>query len=497
MKFSLFVYVTILLALLITLTYRINAYDIHEDIEDVSFDIEEVSFDGDKKDYYKVLKLSMLFYEAQRSGELRNNRIPWRDDSALQDAGWEDEDLTGGYYDGHNYVKFGFTMAFTTTVLAWGAISWPEAFNIANQLDEIRTTIKWATDYFIKCHVKENELYGQVGEFYLTETFWGRPEELPYDMYRPAYKINPEHPGSDVAGETAAALAVSSIVFKKVDPEYSAKCLKHAREIYTLANLYRDFYHKGIPNVQKYYNNTDYGDELAWAAIWLHKADSHFNYLNDAENHYQDFHLEKRPNEFSYNNKIAGVQMLLAQLTGKLEYKIAVSDFCNFSVHHQTRTPKGLLYIDKLGTLSHAANVAFICLVAADNEIGLSHQYYKFAKEQIDYILGLKAGRSYVVGYGINSPQQPYHIASSCPHLPKWCGWKQYRKNESNPQILYGALVSGPNENDEFLDIRYEPDYTNVRIDYNAGFTCVLAKLLQLHSWRSCMSPFSYDRLFN
>ncbi|EFN64445.1 Endoglucanase E-4 [Camponotus floridanus] len=242
----------------------------------------------------------MLFYEAQRSGELRNNRIPWRDDSALQDAGWEDEDLTGGYYDGHNYVKFGFTMAFTTTILAWGAVSWPEAFNVANQLDEMHKTIKWATDYFIKCHVKENELYGQVGEFYLTETFWGRPEELPYDMYRPAYKINPEHPG-----------------------------------------------------------------------------------------------------------------------------------------------------------------------------------------------------RSYVVGYGINAPQQPRHIASSCPHLPKWCGWKQYRKNESNPQILYGALVSGPNENDEFLDIRYEPDYTNVRIDYNAGFTCVLAKLLQLHSWRSCMSPFSYDRLFN
>lgn len=96
---------------------------------------------------------------------------------------------------GHNYVKFGFTMAFATTVLAWGAVSWPEAFNIANQLDEIRKTIKWATDYFIKCHVSHNVLYGQIGEFYLTETFWGRPEELPRGTYRPAYKIDPEHPG--------------------------------------------------------------------------------------------------------------------------------------------------------------------------------------------------------------------------------------------------------------------------------------------------------------
>jgi len=80
---------------LITSTYRINACDIHDNIE-------EVGFDGEKKDYYKVLKLSLLFYEAQRSGKLpRDNRIPWRGDSALLDAGWKGEDLTGGYYDGN------------------------------------------------------------------------------------------------------------------------------------------------------------------------------------------------------------------------------------------------------------------------------------------------------------------------------------------------------------------------------------------------------------
>ncbi|EFN64446.1 Endoglucanase B, partial [Camponotus floridanus] len=248
------------------------------------------------------------------------------------------------------------------------------------------------------------------------------------------------------------------------------------------------------------FNNTDYGDELAWAAIWLHKAEPHFDYLNDAENHYQDFHLEKRPNEFFYNNKIAGVQVLLAQLTGKLKYKKAVIDFCNFSVHNQTRTPKGLLYIDKLGTLSHAANIAFICLEAADYEIGSSHQYYKFAIEQIDYILGFKLGSSYVVGYGARNPSQPHHIASSCPtkrYSHDRCEFFRYKNNIQNPHFLYGALVSGPDEKDMFSDFRYYPQDTGVRIDYNAGFTCVLAKLLQLHSWRLCMSPSSYDRLFN
>lgn len=52
-------------------------------------------------DYNQVLKLSLLFYEAQRSGKLpENNRIPWRGDSALLDQGINGEDLTGGYYDG-------------------------------------------------------------------------------------------------------------------------------------------------------------------------------------------------------------------------------------------------------------------------------------------------------------------------------------------------------------------------------------------------------------
>ncbi|XP_011253654.2 endoglucanase 10-like [Camponotus floridanus] len=481
-------FVTILLALLITSTYRINAFEV---------DVKQV-----EDDYAKVLNLSLMFYEAQRSGKLpRENRIPWRGDSALYDSGWENEDLTGGYYDGHNYVKFGFTMAFTTTVLAWGAISWPGAFNIANQLDEIRKTIKWSTDYLIKCHISENELYGQVGEFDLNEIFFGRPEDMSRNTFRPVYKIDAKHPGSDLAGETAAALAASSLVFRRIDPEYSAKCLKHAKELYILANHYRGFYHETVQRYRKsakqFYNNTDYGDELAWAAIWLHKAEPHFEYLNDAENHYQNFHLEKRPNEFSYNNKIAGVQVLLAQLTRKLKYKKAIIDFCNFSMYYQTRTPKGLLYIDKLGTLSHAANIAFICMEAADYEIGPLHQYDIFAKEQIDYILGLKAGRSYVVGYGVNSPQQPHHIASSCPDRPKFCRLQEYNQTIANPQVLYGALVSGPDENDDFFDNRHDGDYTSVRLDYNAGFTCVLAKLLQLLCYEIRMSSSTYDRLFN
>lgn len=61
--------------------------------------------DGTKYNYDEVLMKSILFYEAQRSGKLPDdNRIPWRGDSSLLDAGDNGEDLTGGWYDG-GYIE--------------------------------------------------------------------------------------------------------------------------------------------------------------------------------------------------------------------------------------------------------------------------------------------------------------------------------------------------------------------------------------------------------
>ncbi len=59
--------------------------------------------------YGEVLKKSILFYEAQRSGYLpSNNRIDWRGDSALDDGKDVEPngiDLTGGWYDGKTCTR--------------------------------------------------------------------------------------------------------------------------------------------------------------------------------------------------------------------------------------------------------------------------------------------------------------------------------------------------------------------------------------------------------
>ena len=59
-----------------------------------------------KYDYGKALGLSILFFDAQRSGRLpANNPIPWRGDSAVNDHGDGNHDLSGGWYDGKLFYE--------------------------------------------------------------------------------------------------------------------------------------------------------------------------------------------------------------------------------------------------------------------------------------------------------------------------------------------------------------------------------------------------------
>lgn len=130
-----------------------------------------------------------------------------------QDVG---HDLTGGYYDAGDHVKFGFPMAYVGTVLAWGVIEYEAGFDAAGELDNGRAAVRWGSDYLLKAHTAAGELYGQVreeevGDGNADHNYWGRPEEM--TMERPAAKIDTSNPGSDLAGESAAALAAASIVF--------------------------------------------------------------------------------------------------------------------------------------------------------------------------------------------------------------------------------------------------------------------------------------------
>jgi hypothetical protein len=66
----------------------------------------------------------------------------------------------------------------------------------------------------------------QVGDGDTDHYCWQRPEDM--TTSRQAYKVDRERPGSDVAGETAAAMAAASMVFRD---HYAHLLLHHAQQV--------------------------------------------------------------------------------------------------------------------------------------------------------------------------------------------------------------------------------------------------------------------------
>jgi endoglucanase len=440
-------------------------------------------------DYAEALQKSLFFYDAQRSGDLPDDfRVSWRGDSGLDDGADVGLDLTGGWYDAGDHVKFGLPMAFTTTMLAWGAIASPEGYAASGQEDELLDSLRWVNDYFIKAHPEPNVLYAQVGDGDDDHKWWGPAEAMQMD--RPAFKVDPSCPGSDVAGETAAAMAASSIVFADSDPAYAAELVTHAEQLYDFADTYRGKYSDCIP-VGSFYNSwSGYQDELVWGAYWLYEATGDDAYLAKAEAEYAGLSTEPQTSTRSYrwtvawDDKSYGAYALLAQATGKQQYVDDANRWLDFwTTGYQGNrirySPGGQAFLDTWGSLRYTANTAFVALTYGDwlrerGDTTRAQRYHDFGVRQIDYALGDNPrGASYVVGYGEDSPQNPHHRTAHGSWLDSLSQPAETR------HVLYGALVGGPGApDDSYTDDRSDYVSNEVATDYNAGFTSALAYLV-------------------
>ncbi|BFZ07399.1 hypothetical protein BsWGS_10438 [Bradybaena similaris] len=431
--------------------------------------------DATKYNYNDLLFKSLLFYEAQRSGKLpANKRIPWRGDSALNDKGDKGEDLTGGWYDAGDHVKFNFPMSYSATALAWGYLEFTDAYISAGQEDYLLDGIKWALDYLVKCHTGPEELYVQVGDAGQDHGFWGPPEMM--TMARPAYKITPSKPGSDVAMETAAAMAAGYLAFKTKNPTYAATLLTHAKELWEFGNKYHGRYTDSVSAASGFYTSNNFTDELAWGSLWLHRATNDAKYLAEAVRWFDPDPAWGQ----SWDEKIVGNQILLYQATKDDKYKTAVENTFKswFPGAKLPYTPKGLAFRLQWGSLRYSSNMAMAALVAANAGI-MPTELRHWAMCQIHYALG-DTGLSYVVGFGSKSPHSPHHRSSSCPSSPAPCGSDVFNSGIPNVHILYGALVGGPGEKDDYTDDRTNYVNNEVACDYNAGFQGAVAGLKHL-----------------
>ncbi|KAL2893917.1 Endoglucanase 9 [Bienertia sinuspersici] len=458
------------------------------------------------QNYKDALAKSILFFEGQRSGRLPvAQRVTWRSHSGLRDGSLAGVSLYGGYYDAGDNVKFNFPMAFTTTMLSWGVLEF--GGKMGPELNNAKAAIQWATNYFYKCATATpGKLYVGVGDPNADHRCWERPEDM--DTPRTVYSVSPSNPGSDVAAETAAALAAASMVFRSSDRKYAYMLLETAKKVMQFAIQYRGAYSDSLGSAvcPFYCSYSGYKDELLWGAIWLYKATKHSYYLNFINS----LGANDATDIFSWDNKFAGAHVLLSRyaLLNKDKnfdpYKQAAENFmCRIlpnSPSSSTKyTPGGLLYKLSGSNLQYVTSISYLLTTYGKYMAVSKHTFNcgsvvvtplmlkRLARRQINYILGENPMKmSYMVGYGANYPKRIHHRASSLPSLakqPQQIGCSDgtqtyYHSSNPNPNILIGAIVGGPDQNDAYSDDRTDFSHSEPATYINAAIVGTLASFV-------------------
>lgn len=427
--------------------------------------------------YGEALQKAILFYELQRSGDLpEETRCNWRGDSGLTDGADVGLDLTGGLYDAGDHVKFNLPMAYTSSTLAWSVYESYDSYEESGQLVYVQDTIRWINDYFIKCHPEENVFYYQVGDGSADHSWWGPAEVM--QMNRPSYKVDMQNPGSTVTAGASASLASCSVVFADSDPEYAEECLEHAIQLYEFAAATKS--DAGYTAANGFYtSHSGFYDELTWAAAWLYIATGDEAYLEDAKAYFAQADTNYKW-AHCWDNVSIGAATLLAMETGDTTYKEYVEnnlDYWTTGVNGEriTYTPQGLAWLDSWGSLRYSTTEAFVALVYCKSDVCTDSKkdiYYDFGVSQVNYALG-DTGRSYLIGFGEDYPQNPHHRTAQ----------GSYSNNMNEPaearHTLYGALVGGPDSNDGYQDEVSNYINNEVACDYNAGIVGALACLYE------------------
>ena len=212
-------------------------------------------------------------------------------------------DLTGGWHDAGDHVKFGLPGSYSGSTVGWGYYEFRDSYVELGLQKHVEDELRWINDYFMKATFLDDDgnvvaYCYQVGEGNNDHNYWCPPELQQNNtmvassscaVKRPAYFATEEMPASDQCAGAAASLAVNYLNFKDTDPEYAEKNLKYAKALYDFAvKTHMETWTPGTtPNALSlgydggfYTSSYDY-DELAWAAVWLYYCTENYDYITD------------------------------------------------------------------------------------------------------------------------------------------------------------------------------------------------------------------------
>ena len=460
--------------------------------------VAPASYATGDENYAEALAMSLYFFDSNECGtEVDDNPLTWRGNCHTYDAkaslsnavnfnsaytsivdpdGDGYVDISGGYHDAGDHVKFHLTNGFAGSSLAMSYYLNEGAYEKAGCEDHLFEILKKISNYLMKTTFLNDD--GTVATICYNvsddsdHSYWQSPEIQTYD--RKTYWMSSSNNNSVVCGEMASALAGTAYVLKDSDPDYSAQCLKYAKAIYDFGNKYTGNETAGMGNM--YGTDTMYQDEMALAQAWfyLNGEGSLPSYKPTKDgcynDQYYDYHL------YSWDKVWAGYATMMYKITGDS----AFSSEMQFELNNKGGCPTSSYNAAGWGASRYNCALQMVALGLANGDA--SSTYAQGAKYQMDHILGNNSrGYSFLIGYGDKWPTHIHHRAANPGN-----GDTPGQNGDANADTAakytnYGMLVGGDDSSGNYLDTTKEYQFTEPALDYNSCFALACAGLVNLY----------------
>lgn len=223
-------------------------------------------------------------------------------------------DVTGGWHDASDYLQYLTTSATTAYQMMFAYQENPQSFDDyynnngklgKNKIPDILDEAKWGLDWMLKMNPNDEEYYNQIADDRDHAGFrLPTKDSANYGkgLERPVYFINGKIQGvynyknrttgvaSSVA-KYASTFALGSMLFKKIDKEYSEKLYKKAISAYEFAKKYPGYCQTAPGKAPYFYEEDNWADDMQLAAIQLYKLTGTDEYLADAVKYSKQEHF--------------------------------------------------------------------------------------------------------------------------------------------------------------------------------------------------------------
>lgn len=380
------------------------------------------SFEIGDKVFNRVVDSLLLFFQVQRCGPTNpklHKPCHLSDVSRLIGSGYDNSvDVTGGWHDAGDYIKFLSSTAYTTylLILAYDIDKKKFGFdNDHNGIPDILEEAKIGLDWLLKANYKKDKLITQVQDLRDHNYKFRLPENdlLQYD--RPGFTGI----SKNQIGIYSAALGLAAKIWKEKfhDYEFSNRCLTVAENFYSLRNNVPDIDTTGTGT----YRDVTFWGKLSLGAIELYNVTKKNNYLNDAQTYSDSAGSDYW---WSYGNINSLAQYRVAKYNPRFAGYI-YNNLYAFNINkNKTVFREGLAH--SWGTTNALLGVSLQAILY--KELTGSKEFDSLASLQRDYILGRNPwGLSYISNIGSRYPIKFHSQISAL-----------------NGGYLPGALSAGP-----------------------------------------------------